>query len=334
MVEISREDEYFLLSGHSKKEIKIHKIKTIGLIVFVTAIVTSTVCYVINILFYRDKYDIRVDKDSLYSKWSKWEDYTDGLLENFTFLNPDNVTGPITVNREQDDHSKQNIYSMMTMFDNNTMTSEDDYETFQSLPQELPIQSKYFCQLNEKIPAEGQKGNNIICPVYYTLSIDFAAYGRYNNDTINCLRDTNGIQMPTKLLYTPIDCITDVTNGIKEQCEGREECTLKPNDHFYGDECKKMYKYLHVQYHCVKDKDIKKPKMAIVMFSNKYNIKVNSIYENAISEFFQYSNIHNYHFHPYYIRYDSSREMCYMKLLTVLESLIKGLKEKSYDWIL
>jgi len=70
------------------------------------------------------------------------------------------------------------------------------------------------------------------------------------------------------------------------------------------------------------------------MFSNKFNIKVNSIYENAISEFYQYANIHHYHFHPYAIRYDSSREICYMKLLSVMESIIKGLKEKTYDWIL
>jgi len=70
----------------------------------------------------------------------------------------------------------------------------------------------------------------------------------------------------------------------------------------------------------------------INMFSNK--IDVNSVYENAISEFYQYSKFYGYKFVLNRNRYDTEREVFYMKLNTLIENLIKGLKEKTYDWIL
>jgi len=67
------------------------------------------------------------------------------------------------------------------------------------------------------------------------------------------------------------------------------------------------------------------------MFSNK--IVVNSVYENAISEFYQYSKYHGYKLVLNRNRYDTEREIFYMKINTVIENLIKCLQEKSYDWI-
>jgi len=68
------------------------------------------------------------------------------------------------------------------------------------------------------------------------------------------------------------------------------------------------------------------------MFSNV--IKVNSIYENAISAFYQYAKIHGYEFQYNHYRYDTERQIFFMKLNSVLEKIIVGLKEKKYDWIL
>jgi len=68
------------------------------------------------------------------------------------------------------------------------------------------------------------------------------------------------------------------------------------------------------------------------MFSNK--IDVNSVYENAISEFYQYAKYHGYKFELNRYRYDTEREIFYMKLNMIIEYLIKSLKEKTYDWIL
>ncbi len=68
------------------------------------------------------------------------------------------------------------------------------------------------------------------------------------------------------------------------------------------------------------------------MFAN--NIDVNSVYENAISEFYQYAKYHGYKFILDRYRYDTEREIFYMKLNMIIENIIKSLKDKSYDWIL
>ncbi|OUM61502.1 hypothetical protein PIROE2DRAFT_12503 [Piromyces sp. E2] len=68
------------------------------------------------------------------------------------------------------------------------------------------------------------------------------------------------------------------------------------------------------------------------MFSNA--VKPNSIYENAIGAFYQYSKIHGYDLHHYSYRYDVERQIFFMKLNSIIETLIIGLKEKKYDWIL
>jgi len=77
---------------------------------------------------------------------------------------------------------------------------------------------------------------------------------------------------------------------------------------------------------------LKKERIAIVMFSNV--IKVNSAYENAVSAFYQYSQIHGYDFHFNHNRYDTERQIFYMKLNSVIETLINALKMKKYDWVL
>jgi len=68
------------------------------------------------------------------------------------------------------------------------------------------------------------------------------------------------------------------------------------------------------------------------MFANK--IPVNSIYENSINEFYQYSKYYGYDYYLYRYRYDFEREIYYVKLESILETMIKGLKENKYEWIL
>jgi len=68
------------------------------------------------------------------------------------------------------------------------------------------------------------------------------------------------------------------------------------------------------------------------MFSNV--IKVNSIYENAISAFYQYSQIHGYDYQLYRYRYDTERQVTFMKLNAIIEKIMIGLKMKKYDWVL
>ena len=69
-----------------------------------------------------------------------------------------------------------------------------------------------------------------------------------------------------------------------------------------------------------------------VNFSDRIN--VNTIYENALSELYQYADYHEYEFIYNYKNYDKKREIYYMKLHVVNEAIIQGLKTKAYDWIL
>jgi len=84
------------------------------------------------------------------------------------------------------------------------------------------------------------------------------------------------------------------------------------------------------------DKDdsdnIKEQRVAIVMYSNF--VKSNSLSEHAISEFYQYANIHNYKFLFYNQRYDKEREPFYMKIHVLREAITYGLKEKEYEWVM
>ncbi|ORX84039.1 hypothetical protein BCR32DRAFT_291624 [Anaeromyces robustus] len=72
-------------------------------------------------------------------------------------------------------------------------------------------------------------------------------------------------------------------------------------------------------------------KIAIVMFAE--NVQPNSYAEHAISEFYQYANIHGYKFIYNNQRYDRDNELFYMKIHVITEAITEGLKEKKFNWI-
>jgi len=203
-----------------------------------------------------------------------------------------------------------------------------DYEAFDKLEEIIPREEEYLCQVN--YPTEGVDGYYLTCPKHYTLVIDDSFYGRYANDTTHCPVDIHGKSEITNL-YVKRKCGRNTKFRVNELCGGRVECNLKPAKPFFGNPCKNKNKYLHVKYHCQKDIELVKPKFAIVTFINKAN--VNSIYENAISEFYQYADIHGYKFIPNRVRYDKGRDIYYMKLHVLVEAVINGLKHKEYDWV-
>jgi len=114
-------------------------------------------------------------------------------------------------------------------------------------------------------------------------------------------------------------------------CQGKKSCSISPSKPTFRNICKNVYKYLHLKYHCEKDKEIKKPKFAIVMFVDK--IKPNTIYEHSASEFYQYSDIHGYKFVLHRERYDTLRDIYYSKLHFLIEAIMEGLKTNEYDWV-
>jgi len=217
------------------------------------------------------------------------------------------------------------------IIDNENNTIFYNENDFNKLDKIVNVTQKYICEYNDRKPPESFEGYYLSCPTHYTISIKDTFYGRYKGDFKRCIKFYNGKDVPMKALEVDKTCGVKPIDTLKELCEGKKECLVKPCNDFFGKVCRKTYKYLYVDYYCKKDIEIKKPKLMINMFTNK--IEVNSIYENAISEFYQYSKYHGYKFVINRVRYDSERQTFYMKINTIIENLIKCLKDKSYDWI-
>ncbi|KAG4088936.1 hypothetical protein H8356DRAFT_957715 [Neocallimastix lanati (nom. inval.)] len=200
------------------------------------------------------------------------------LPEGFMYLRKSYPKGPITLDRTRDDGSKLNLYSIMkktmaTTTTTNTSSEnpendeeyDDDnedkdrvYESFKKLEEILPSQSQYLCELDREKPPEGQKGYILECPKHYTLLIEKAYYGRYENDKINCeweWEEENEEEEKEKDLSMNLIqyCGIDSTSTMKELCEGQRMCEVKPYSTFFISLCSVRNKYLHVEYHCIKD---------------------------------------------------------------------------------
>jgi len=252
-------------------------------------------------------------------------------LDNFMLLNRKNRKGPITLNRENDDGSKLNIYSMIINSDENKIyTYDNTVVDFQLMEPVLRLREEFLCDYRDDMPPESYYGYSLSCPLHYTISINDTFYGRREYDSIHCTRFPNGDEVPIGDLVAYSDCGENKTELVKELCEGKRECVLKPSKHIFGETCF-YYRYLQVKYHCVKDKIFKNQQIAIVTFADK--IKENSVYENSISEFYQYSKIHGYQFLLKRNKYDYTRDTLYMKLYSLLEIMLDGLKNNKYDWI-
>jgi len=246
------------------------------------------------------------------------------LPEGFVLLDENVLNGPITTNRENDDGTKRNLYSMIR--------NEDDsfyykYNEFNKLKNITSTKSEYFCELKSKLRTEVLKGYNLSCPKYYTIAIDKAFYGRYANDNTKCPID---ITEENKWIIEK-GCGYDPIIHVKYKCEGKSYCTIVPNKYFFMDNCWGIPKYLHIDYHCVKDKELKKERISILSFYDR--IIPNTIQEHSVSELYQYANIHGYEFEFSKFNYIPERIVFFMKIQTIIDKLIEGLKYKKYDWI-
>jgi len=192
------------------------------------------------------------------------------------------------------------------------------------------MKDEYFCE------SEGYRNEyEIKCPFYYHIVIDKAFYGRFARDMTHCTEDHNGEKIKnSNLLHIKnmvTNCGKDYTSYFTESCNGHSTCRVVPSLSFFRDSCIELFKYMYMKYHCEKDEDIKKPNFAITMFAN--HIEPNSIYENSISEFYQYAAINNYSFLLNNVKYDNDRSLYYMKTNTIIEAITYGLKTKEYDWV-
>ncbi|OUM65533.1 hypothetical protein PIROE2DRAFT_7465 [Piromyces sp. E2] len=92
-------------------------------------------------------------------------------VKGFVPLNENDIDGPITVDKENDDGTKLNLHSLMRYeFSNDTLDYEYDPEIFDNLQEILPENTNYFCELNEFKPSESLSGYILSCPFQYTIS--------------------------------------------------------------------------------------------------------------------------------------------------------------------
>eukprot|EP00833_Pecoramyces_ruminatium_P001653 jgi/Orpsp1_1/1175685/evm.model.c7180000054831.1 len=257
-------------------------------------------------------------------------------VNNFEPVDSNKIQGPITVDRERDDGSKINLYeNVLNLYDNKFESFYFDEESFKQLNETVPAEEKYMCETTGLITEDMMQGHDIRCPMFYHITFDKQFYGRYKHDGIHCIKNNQGEIVDSSLLerYKKMstDCGRELPEIVGKLCAGKNSCILQPGRSILPDTCVGMGKYLHVQYHCTRDDVIKRPKIAIVMFA--VNIIPNSLYENAISEFYQYADIHGYKFIFNDNAYDDGRDLFFMKLHVVSEAIVEGLKTEEYDWI-
>jgi hypothetical protein len=260
------------------------------------------------------------------SKFCDTKDNTKNDLPNgFTLVDEKIPNGPITVDRKKDDGTKRNIFKMARHEDDNFYYN---YEDFNKLNSTTPIKEEYFCELKSKNRPETLKGYDISCPFQYTIKIDKSFFGRYGGDRNHCIE---GNDFFNETINIEKSCGYDPIMYVQKLCEGRNYCNIVPTKHFFSNYCKEVPKYLNIKYHCVKNNEIKKEKFSIVAFYEGVN--VNTLSEHSISEFYQYAKLHNYEFQLYNMNYAPGRQIFFMKLYSVIEKMIEGLKSKKYDWI-
>jgi len=253
-------------------------------------------------------------------------------IDDFVPVIKNKTDGPITVDKSKDDGTKVNLFDYIWDVDDNKI----EYflygnETINGLEDTITKEDKYCCESDYAITEDGGQFYDISCPLYYHIAIDETFYGRHANDQEHCDKNYKGDKLSTNSLLTLKNCGCDIDDIVKPACEGKTNCYLYPEYHQYPDCCRSKRKYLHLKYHCAKNKENQAPKFAIVMFANRIN--PNSLFEHSISEFYQYSKIHGYKLIFNSKKYDDGRDLYYTKLEVLIEAVIDGLKTKEYEWI-
>jgi len=243
------------------KYTRYRKIRKIILILLLVLLMISSIT-ITTIIVLIDKRKFATKIKNTYHNIKENYYQNDYLLKNdlvtvkgFVPLNDNEVNGPITLNKEMDDGTKLDLRSLMNIgFENDTIDDVYDSNMFNNLEEVLPENSKYLCELDENMPSEGLKGYVLSCPSQYTISVNYTFYGRYENDIENCNKYPGGQEVKENYLRNPTDCGYDPMHVVKDLCEGKQECTIKPCNDFFANYCHRKFKYLHIKYHCIRNK--------------------------------------------------------------------------------
>lgn len=195
------------------------------------------------------EYKIKNNNQLLFHENKNTSSLRNELPKGFTFVDENNIYGPITVDRKLDNGKKRNLYSIIR---NENDSFYYKYDQFAKLPDSKEVKSEYLCEKVVRYRPEGMEGYDISCPAHYSIVIDKAFYGRYANDTTHCASNVNFTNDLLSKLKT--DCGSDKKKYIQKLCEGKSYCSILPANILLDDSCKGIVKYLHVNYHCKKEK--------------------------------------------------------------------------------
>jgi len=250
------EDNYLLLDSHrTKKRSNFHIIK-IGVIMIISVmIVVVTVILIATHLSNEYKNIVSANNEVNNLNASIYLPY------GFDFVEKDATTGPITVNREEDDGTKLNLYDFINKEDLSFYYDEDKFNNLAEITKNNS--SEYFCEYGTGSPPEAYEGYEINCPYHYTITIDKVFYGRHAGDKKHCDKYYEGVPVEDEYLTVEEECGNEPIENVKEICEGKASCSLRPGGSHFTDSCESKFKYLHVNYHCTKDKVKKKKKFIL-----------------------------------------------------------------------
>jgi len=236
---MNKENGYTLLGYIPKK--KSNKIKKNIIIVVITILIVLSLLFSLKIINNELKITTIPGQEKL-------------SLEQFQPVYLNKTNGPITLDRDNDDGTKINIFEkILNNPDNELENYLYDEETLNSFPLETDIIERYLCEVGYGLTEDSSDSYEITCPMYYGIKIDKAYYGRYAKDAEHCITNYKGIKVNKTKLSPEFNCGKSVKNIVTEMCEGKSICNIAAGGYLFPDTCNNKMKYLHLKYHCVKN---------------------------------------------------------------------------------
>jgi len=240
---------YELLGTLPRNILKSKKMKRI-IIILIGSIIVVTILVSTNII---SRNNVNVPKKAFFLEDKEIQ------MSDFEPLDPNNKNGPITINKNKDDGTKINLSDYIYDVDDNKVEYFlFDNITINALKNRIDKPERYLCELEFTISEDGGQAYDISCPMYYSIAIDKAFYGRYKQDTERCVMNYKGERVPDSALLSMNNCGYGFEDKVKASCEGKTNCYVLPFRLEFTDSCPGKRKYLHLQYHCAKNKVRKK----------------------------------------------------------------------------
>jgi len=191
--------DYELLGTVPNKMLKDKRKKIIiiimGVLTGITILISTKIIYTKN------------NKPLKYVNPNNFHEEKEFNINDFELVDPNNTHGPITINKSKDDGTKINLSDYLYDVDDNKLEYFlYDNVTINALENRIDKPERYLCELNFTITEDGGQAYDISCPMYYSIAIDKAFYGRYMLDRKRCNKNYKGEVLPDTELITLTNC--------------------------------------------------------------------------------------------------------------------------------